>query len=394
MFPDQPFPGLKRLPVTLANVRYLLDANGIELGYNVIKKQLSSRRGSTDLEECDLQSLANLNGLGSNQFLDFVGTLARRNPSNPVADWIDSQPWDGTDRLEALYATVEVQEDYPIYARNFLLRRWLLSCVAAALEPSGFKARGVLVFQGEQGVGKTSWIARLVPAPMTAEWVKLDHHLDAHNKDSIFGAVTHWVVEVGELDSSFRKDVARIKGFLTNSIDKLRLPYARSPIEMDRRTVFAGTVNEWNFLIDPTGNSRWWTIPVTKLDFGHDIDTQQVFAQLAVDYRNGEQWWLNRPEEDLLASLNIAHQSVSVIEERILERIDQADKKPRSMTASKVLEELGFRNPSNAQAKEAGAVLRSIYGPPKRIQGIMKWRVSLLEVDMATWQAAEADVIY
>jgi putative DNA primase/helicase len=393
-FPHQPAGDRGKLPVTLQNVAYLLSQCGIEARYDVIKKRGHFCRGEEALEFCDLQSLANQNGLGGMHFPEFVTTLARRNPINPVADWIASKPWDGKDRLAALYATVHVQEAFPAYARDFLLKRWLVSCVAAVLEPTGFKARGVLVLQGEQGVGKTSWIARLVPAPMSAEWVKLDHHLDAHDKDSILGAVAHWIVEVGELDSSFRKDVARIKGFLTNSIDKVRRPYGRSDMEMDRRTVSAGTVNEWNFLVDQTGNSRWWTIPVTKLDFTHDIDMQQVFAQLAVLHGEGEQWWLTGPEEDWLANHNRQHQAVSVIEERLRERIDPDGKKPRSMTASKVLEEIGYRNPTNAQAKEAGAVLRSLYGPPKKIQGIMKWKVALLDGDMAMWQAKDEDEEY
>jgi putative DNA primase/helicase len=393
-FPDQPGPGSNKPPVTLDNVKHLLVESGVEAGYDVIKKRVSLQHGTTNLEECDLISLANLNGMMSNWFLDFVGTLARRNPINPVAAWIDSKPWDGTDRLPALYDTVQVAEGYPVHARNFLLHRWLLSCTAAALEVVGFKARGVLTLQGEQGIGKTSWIARLVPKPINAEWIKLDHHLDAHNKDSIFGAMTHWIVEIGELDSSLKKDIARTKGLLTNDCDKLRLPYTKTALEMPRRTVFAGTVNEWNFLIDQTGNTRWWTLPVVSLDFKHDIDMQQVFAQLAVEYRKGEQWWLNEHEETLLNDLNSQHQVVSPIEERIRERVDPKGKNARSMTATKVLEEIGFKTPSNAQCKECGAVLRSIYGPPKRVQGIMKWKVALLGPNMAEWQAEAADEEY
>nr|WP_232366723.1 virulence-associated E family protein [Alteripontixanthobacter muriae] len=332
--------------------------------------------------------------MGSYLFLDFVGTLARRNPLNPVADWINSTPWDGQNRLSAFYATVTAQEDFPAHMRDRLLYRWMLSMVAAALATERFSGRGVLTFQGGQGIGKTRWLKRLVPEPMTNEWIKLDHHLDGNNKDSLFGAITHWGVEIGELDSSFRKDIGRIKGTLTRDSDKLRLPYARSPIELDRRTVFAATVNEWNFLVDPTGNTRWWTIPVKKLDHMHEIDMQQVFAQLALDYHRNEQWWLTEAEQQLLESLNSHHHAVSVIEERIRERIDPLGKSPRFMTASKVLEAVGFRFPSNAQAKEAGAVLRSIYGPPKKIQGIMKWKVALLAPDMAVWQAQEDDDEY
>lgn len=386
-FPHPPSEGSGKVPLTMQNVEQLLRATGIETGYDVIEKQVSFLRGQTPIEECDLQSLANLNGMGGYHFSDFVVTLARRNPQNPVADWIDSKPWDGLDRLLAFYETVAVQSGFPERVRDFILFRWALACVAAAMEKGRFACRGVLTFQGGQGIGKTRWIKRLVPEPLTNRWVKLDHHLDGHNKDSVFSAMKHWIVEIGELDSTFRRDVGRLKGVLTRDCDKLRLPYARSHIELPRRTVFAATVNEWNFLVDPTGNSRWWTIPVEKLDHEHSIDMQQLFAQLAVRYREGEQWWLDEGEEQILASLNGHHQAASVIEERIRERIDERAKRPRYMTASKVLEELGYKNPTNTQAKDAGQVLRTIYGSPKKIQGIMKWKVALLDAAAADWQA-------
>lgn len=392
-FPDGPPTPTSKLPVTLTNIQYLLDECEIDLRYDVIKKIVLARRGALELDETDLASLANLNGLGTAQFLDFVGTMARRNPINPVADWITGKAWDGEDRLPAFYATVTVQEGYPEYLRDRLLYRWLLACVAAALVPKRFAGRGVLTFQGEQGIGKTRWLKRLVPEPMTNDWVKLDHHMDG-NKDTIIGAMSHWIVELGELETSFKRDIGRLKGTLTRDCDKLRLPYARSPIELDRRTVFAATVNEWHFLIDTTGNTRWWTIAVDKLDHCHDIDMQQVFAQIAQDYHRGEQWWLTEAEHVQLEALNSRHQAASVIEERIRERIDPQNKKPRYLNPTKLLEEIGFRYVSNSQAKEAGAVLRSIYGSPKKINGIMKWRVALLDANMAEWQAREDDEEY
>ena len=152
--------------------------------------------------------------------------------------------------------------------------------LAAALKPRGFRGRGVLTFQGPQGIGKTSWVASLVPDPVLRDMViKLDHHLDPNNKDSILGAISHWIVEIGELDSSFKKDVARLKGVLTSDSDKVRRPYARTESEYPRRTVFFATVNDNNFLVDSTGNTRWWTIPLASIKYQHGF---AVFAAVYV----------------------------------------------------------------------------------------------------------------
>ena len=99
------------------------------------------------------------------------------------------------------------------------------------------------------------------------------------------------------MDSSFRKDVAALKGFLTLNVDKIRRHYGRVESEYPRRTVFAATVNDRHFLVDNTGNSRFWVLPLVQIDHQHNIDMQQVFAQLEVLLDAGQIWWLTDEEE-------------------------------------------------------------------------------------------------
>jgi putative DNA primase/helicase len=367
----------------------MLEASGVSVRYDVIKKRLHISRGGAELGQSDLIGLANLNGLYAQWFSEFVTEIAQENPVNPVADWIRSQPWDKEDRLRVFIATVEADPQFPTGLKVLLIDRWLKSAVAAALRDD-FRTRGVLTLQGPQGCGKTSWIARLVPPGLRQEFVKLDHHMDAHNKDSVFIAVSHWITEIGELDSSFKRDVSRLKGFLTNDCDKLRLPYAWSPIELRRKTVFAASVNEMNFLVDATGNSRFWTIPVVKLDYEHTIDMQQLFAQLALEVDAGAPWWLTPEEEALLEEHNARFKAVSVIEERLLEQLEQEPGKPQNMTAIEVLRAIGIMNPGNQQCRECGTFLRARYGPPKRVNGRDRWKVPLKAPEGA-WQKYNPD---
>ncbi len=326
-------------------------------------------------------SLAAQNGLPVGQVSEYVVVLGDRNAYNPVAEWITSKPWDGKDRMPEMYATITAREGFPIRLKEAVIYRWQLSAVAAATVSAGFKARGVLTLQGPQGIGKTTWVMSLVPDPVLRETVvKVDHHMDGGSKDSVLGAITHWIVEIGELDSSFKKDIARLKGFLTTDHDKVRRPYAHVESEYPRRTVFCATVNESNFLVDTTGNSRWWTIPVTHINYTHGIDMQQVFAQLAEDVRKDEQWWLTQAEEALLESCNSEHLSVSVIRERLLGIVDmELAGKPDNpaMTAIEVLTKLEFDRPTNPQCKECAAILRQLFGDSKKIQGQHKWRIPL-----------------
>lgn len=385
-FPDGFQYGGVPVPTTIENIEFMLQKMGITVRYNVIKKKLEidipGHRGTADDRDnatmTAIISAASLNGFAVSLVPQFVEALGDKHAYNPVADWIKSKAWDGQDRLATFFDTVQTNADYPSKMKETLLRKWLLSAVAAALLPSGFRNRGVLTLQGPQGIGKTSWVLALVSdARIQEQCVKVDHHLDSSDKDSVIGAVSHWVVELGELDSSLKKDVARLKGFLTAISDKVRRPYARVDSEYPRRTVFVATVNENNFLVDTTGNSRWWTIPVISLDFNHGIDMQQLYAQLAVEMEKGEIWWLTDDEETQLALLNAPHQSVSVVEDLVLAHIDDSLKGRASnpqVTASELLRLLGIDKPTNGQAKECATVLRGLLGASSRIKGRDIWR--------------------
>jgi putative DNA primase/helicase len=140
-------------------------------------------------------------------------------------------------------------------------------------------------------------------------------------------------------------------------------------------------VNDANFLVDDTGNSRWWTIPIVSINYEHGIDMQQVFAQLAVDFRKGQPWWLTQEEEQWLEEQNKDHRRISAIREIVLAALDlelPVERRP-AMTATEVLIKVDIDRPNNTQAKECAGVLRELFGDSKRIRGQNKWRVPLRE---------------
>ncbi len=396
-FPHGPQGFMKVLPTTIENVAHMLRHHEITIRYDVVKKKLRitipGHTGTTDNADNTaitlIISLATLNGMATGQVPSIVEAIADRHLYNPVAEWIQSKPWDGVDRLPELFNTLQEREGFSAQLKRILIYKWLLSAVAAVVLPRGFKARGVLTFQGAQGLGKTSWVTALVNDPLLREMVvKVDHLLDPHNKDSILGAITHWIVEIGELDSSFKKDVARLKGVLTSDSDKVRRPYAKTESEYQRRTVFCATVNEENFLVDSTGNTRFWTLPLVSIDYAHGIDMQQVFAQLALDVAAGAQWWLTSDEEALLEAHNSQHRSVSLIRERLLEILDIERAGEPGLPAMGTIDLFGLmhvNHPTNGDAKELTAVLRELLGPSRKVQGTQRWRVPLREkVDVHT----------
>ena len=68
---------------------------------------------------------------------------------------------------------------------------------------------------------------------------------------------------------------------------------------------------------------------------------------------------------------------VSVIAELIADTVNEKpDWEPPYRTAIEVLRQAGLERPTNAQCREAGSILRELFGPPKRVRGREQWRVS------------------
>lgn|GEM_PF-2912134 len=309
---------------TIANVKGLLDFCGIDVRYNKMTRKIEVSCAEfprlTDAGESELFTLVNDKcqklGIKSNsQINDFVVVIAKERGFCPVQHYIVSREWDGQSRLPVLLETLAVESKYEEMKKRFVTK-WLVSAVAAVFEEN-FSAQGVLILQGQQGIGKTRWLSRLFSGVMESfiEGV----FLDPKDKDCILGFISKWAIEIGELGATFRKaDIDRLKAIITQSKDEVRKPYARSHSTYARRTVFCGSVNDFMFLVDQTGNRRFWPIACESIEYDHDIDMQQLWAEVyETMYSKGYIWWLNREDEMILTEYSQDFVQVDPFEEMI-----------------------------------------------------------------------------
>ena len=193
---------------------------------------------------------------------DCLVLIEDENRYNPVEKMFESTQYDGIDRLKELAEIlgVEGNKTYVLY-----LRKWLHQCVAMALndEMSPYGADGVLVIRGPQGAGKTLFCSRIA---MKAEWFAEGVSIDLDKKDTVIQATSVWIAEMGELDSTLKREQLALKAFVTACCDTYRQPYARVATTKPRRTSFCATVNPQEFLNDETGSRRWWVVEPTKID--------------------------------------------------------------------------------------------------------------------------------
>ncbi|NUF20884.1 hypothetical protein HUN24_17535 [Acinetobacter baumannii] len=319
---------------TIENLDAILKAYGIVCRYNVIKKKgeflIPNLTTSIDNREvavtATIKSLCHQNNLPTSNINEFLSTIADKRPFNPVLNWIHSKTWDGKNRLHDFLKTVGV--DNPSTLKNgelfheHLIKKWMIQAISAACYPK-ISAAGVLVFQGKQGLGKTSWFKHLVPREFDGELIKADSSIDPQDKDSVFQNISYWLVELGELNATFNKsDVAVLKKFISSDLDLIRKPYAAAASEFGRKTVFFASVNNTGFLVDETGNRRYWTIPTTRIQYIHNFDMQQVWAEVYELLNAGESFRLDQEANDLLNALNEEHTSTDPIEEKLQSELD------------------------------------------------------------------------
>jgi predicted P-loop ATPase len=245
-----------------------------------------------------------------------VMAIAKNNAYSPVVEYLDSLSYRYShpdlsilDNLASKYFGT----NEPLH--NAYIKKSLIAAVARARRP-GCKVDTACILVGSQGLGKSSFWRDL----FGADWFT-DELSDSNEKDELMKLHQFWGLEIPEVEHMYkRKDISTMKKFMSSSVDAFRIPYDREIKEHPRACVLVGTSNETELLNDPTGNRRFWIIPVSKPipidELARDRDS--IWAAADYLYQHGHQWWLTSNEMNLQAEANKEYQSVDPWEETIL----------------------------------------------------------------------------
>lgn len=215
--------------------------------------------------------------------LSVINLIAQEKRYHPIKQIIEAKPWDGVERVESLFIDYLGASDNE-YIRE-VTKRWLTGAIARIYNP-GCKFEIVPILQGKQGIGKSTISSKLGG----------NYFLDTlkgmgKSKDDYQLLLGAWFVELAELSSMNKTDIETLKGFISGMEDKVRLPYDRLVSTYKRTCVFIGTTNSTEYLEDPTGNRRFFPIPLRD-EPSKDVFTelndeirQQVFAEALTYYR-------------------------------------------------------------------------------------------------------------
>lgn len=343
LFPDfKTVDGEIRLLNTLENLEVFLEHKSIGVQYDEILKDgiltggeemvgfIDDTDDKINTQFAKLRSECVRIGLPEKIIDAYLPAIIDSNSINPLLDMVKSKPWDGVDRIGQVLSCLITKDD-PFYVKE-IFTNWCVQCVAAwdyaRSSPIPYvlpRFENVIVLQSPQGVQKTKFFEMLLPTYFR-KYVTTGVHLDTKNKDIVKLAICAGIAELGELDSTFKKEVAEIKAFLSKPKDKMRLPYAKSESSFKRKTSFCASVNAEDFLVDPTGNRRFHPISLIEILFSIylEIDKQQLWAQAWELYVNGRRWWIDPAlDVELFAMLNKKHANHMVVTavDDIIERV-------------------------------------------------------------------------
>ena len=230
---------------------------------------------------------------------DAILAVAAERSYHPIKEYLDHLPeWDGTLRVETLLIDYFNATDNS-YTRA-VTRKMMVAAVTRIYHP-GTKFDSVLILNGPQGIGKSTFFAKLA-GDWFSDSLTLTDMKDKAGPEKLQG---YWILELGELAGMRKTDVEVVKSFISRSDDKYRASYGVNVESHPRQCIIVGSTNaESGFLRDITGNRRFWPVRISgdgkrKAWQMSVYDVEQIWAETLVLYAKGEKLYLEGSDVEL-----------------------------------------------------------------------------------------------
>ena len=193
-----------------------------------------------------------------------VEGLAHGRQENPMLTWLEAlPPWDGLPRLDTWLTELWDCGRNPEELLSWACRAPLLAAVQRQVNP-GTKHDEIVIFLGEQGLGKSSVLRALTPNP--DKWFTDSLNLGSDDKQRIESLLGRVVCEISDMQG-LRKlgpgGVENLKAFLSRREDNVRLAYRRNPETFPRQSIVFGSANMHDCLLsDESGVRRFVVVEI------------------------------------------------------------------------------------------------------------------------------------
>lgn len=163
-----------------------------------------------------------------------------------------------------------------------------------------------------------------------------------------------------------------------------------------RRASFCGSVNNLQFLNDPTGSRRFLCFEVLEIEYQHSIEIDNVLAQAISLFYSGYKFWFTQEEIMRINKNNEEFQMRSIEEELLLTYFEQPNEKSANilyLTATDISARLSLNtkmNLSNASAISIGKILNKYKFKRVKKGGVYVYEVCLIDIEKIERNTREA----
>ena len=195
-------------------------------------------------------------------FYKVVKIVAREKSFHPVKDHLLELKWDGKKRVDTWLIDYCSAEDTKF--NRAVGKIMLVAAVRRVMSP-GCKFDEIVILEGPQGRGKSTLLSTLA---MKQEWFTDTVPIDGDSKKFIEQLRGKLIAELSELGSMRKTDVEHVKTMASRQVDRSRMAYGRIVEEVPRQFIIVGTTNSSEYLMDLTGNRRFWPVKtdIIKVD--------------------------------------------------------------------------------------------------------------------------------
>jgi hypothetical protein len=296
---------------------------------------------------------------------------------NPFMEYLNKNgTWDGDDHIDKLSRTVTTSNSE---FWNLSFKRWIVAFVASIINPR-ITNHQVIVLCGGQGIGKTTWILNLIPEELK-DYV-FSGTINPSNKDSVSLLAEMILINLDEMDNMNRSDFGTLKSLITMQQVTFRRAYGRFSETRPRIGSFIGSVNDRQFLNDPTGSRRFLVNEIVTIDYTAKIELSQVYLQALHLFKNGFKYFFDQEDIKIIEENNSTYQKSSLEEDLLLKYFEKVDWDDTSdyRTATEILQH--FNSYSNlslnqAHANQIGKVLSKNGFEKGKRDGVYKWAVKV-----------------
>ncbi|MBY0066657.1 VapE domain-containing protein [Empedobacter falsenii] len=220
-------------------------------------------------------------------------------------------------------------------------KKWFVAMVACVTNEKVVN-QTVIVFSGKQGIGKTTWMEKLVPKPLKD--YLFSGTINPNNKDTLIHLAECMLINLDELENLNKTEIGSLKEIITKSHIRMRKAYGHNNETLPRRASFAGSVNTAQFLNDTTGSRRFLCFEVEHIEYHHNVNLDNCYKQALHLIDEGFRYWFNNEEIKNINQNNEQYQIKSPEEELLLTWFEKADKETANafLNATQIATRLSF----------------------------------------------------